>query len=286
MGYYSPLRYPGGKSKLAGFMKLVFEQNNLLDGHYAEPYAGGAGVAIELLLEGFASHIHINDIDPGISAFWNAVVNHPDELCRLISKTSLSVYQWKRQRKIQKSITDPRSVELGFSTLYLNRTNYSGIINGGIIGGLDQTGNYKLDARFNRKDLITRIEKIAFLADRIHLSSQDALLFITRMNAELPGRSLIYLDPPYYIKGGDLYRNFYKYEDHANVAMSIRNLTCKWIVSYDNVEPINCLFHGYHRKVYDLNYCAAGATVGSEVMFFCNELIVPAVDNPARIYAA
>lgn len=283
---YTPLRYPGGKAKLANFIKLIFLQNDLMDGHYAEPYAGGAGVACELLLQGYAQEIHINDIDPGVHAFWNAVINQTEELCRRISSVTLSVPTWKRQRNIQREVTDPKSFELGFSTFFLNRTNRSGIIKGGVIGGLDQTGNYKIDARFNRSNLIKRIEKVAFFSNRIHLSNEDAISFLNRIDQVLPPKNLIYLDPPYYVKGGDLYKNFYKHSDHSKVEKTVRALKKNWLVSYDNVPQIQDLYSWCHGIIYDLNYSAHTASVGSEAMFFSKGLKVPKVDNPSKVIVA
>lgn len=283
---YTPLRYPGGKAKLANFLKLVLQENGLMDGHYAEPYAGGAGIACELLLQGYAQEVHINDIDPGVHAFWNAVLNQTEKLCQRISSVTLSVPTWKRQRNIQRKITDPTSFELGFSTFFLNRTNRSGIIKGGVIGGLDQTGNYKIDARFNRESLIKRIEKIAYFSDRVHLSNEDAISFLARIDRELPKKSLIYLDPPYYVKGGDLYKNFYKHSDHALVEEAVRALSQNWIVSYDNVPQIQDLYSWSRGIVYDLNYSAHTAGIGSEAMFFSARLKVPEAGNPSKVHVA
>lgn len=283
---YTPLRYPGGKAKLANFIKLVMQENDLVDGHYAEPYAGGGGIAIELLLQGYADTIHINDIDPGVHAFWNAVLNDTDHLCKRISSVCLSIPTWKRQRNIQRLCSDPFSFELGFSTFFLNRTNRSGIIKGGVIGGLNQDGNYKIDARFNRAELINRIEKIAYFKERIKLTNEDAISFLYRAERELPNKALIYLDPPYYVKGGELYRNFYKHGDHAEVESVVKNISKNWIVSYDNVPQIMKLYNWSKSIVYDLNYSAFEACTGSEAMFFSRKLKIPLVENPSRVKVA
>src|SRR5690606_20758450 len=215
--FLSPLRYPGGKRKLANFVKLVYRQNNLFGGIYAEPYAGGAAVALSLLFGEYAGRILINDIDRSIFAFWKSVLDETEDLCRLISNAKLSVAEWERQRSVQDS--DLASIlELGFSTFYLNRTNRSGIIRGGIIGGKEQDGDWKIDARFNKSDLIRRIEKIARYRSRIKVSNLDAAIFLNKLQPELDSSSLVYLDPPYYVKGGDLYENHYDHEDHEIIA--------------------------------------------------------------------
>ncbi len=281
----SPLRYPGGKGKVANFMKLLFLENSLLGGEYVEPYAGGASVALTLIIEGYADHIHINDLDPAVHAFWNAVLNHPDELCRRIRNTKVSVYQWHRQRAVQ-AAASPDELDLAFSTFFMNRTNRSGIITGGIIGGVGQDGPWKLDARYNRDDLIRRIEKIARFRTRISLTNLDAVEFLQPWCKPEAPPGLVYLDPPYYVKGGDLYRNFYGPDDHAAVAATTKALAIPWLVSYDADPAILKLYRGSRSLRYSLSYSAGTRGRGSEVMFFAPGLRVPRVESPARIPAA
>lgn len=280
---YTPLRYPGGKAKVAKFMKLVFKKNELMDGHYVEPYAGGAGVAMELLLLGFASHIHINDIDPGIHAFWYSVLFDTNKLCKQIYDAKLDIEEWEKQRKVQMELTDSESLDLGFSTFYLNRTNYSGVINGGPIGGYRQSSKWNMDARFNKIELIQRIERIAYFSNRIHLSNKDAICFIKTTVKTLPKQSLIYLDPPYFTKGSKLYRNFYKGKDHVDVCDIVKKLRRHWIVSYDNAPEINELYSEYRKLEYDLRYSVKESKTGSECMYFCHSLVVPEIENPTRV---
>ena len=137
-GRYSPLRYPGGKGKLAKFMAAIVRANRLSDGRYVEPFAGGAGIAWELLITGVVRRVLINDISPQVFAFWASVLRHTDELCRLIRDVPLSVEEWDRQKDVFRAPEDASTLELGFSCFYLNRTNRSGILNGGLIGGRNQ----------------------------------------------------------------------------------------------------------------------------------------------------
>lgn len=181
------------------------------------------------------------------------------------------------------SLEEASYLELGFSTFFLNRTNRSGIINAGIIGGKDQTGEWKIDARYNKKDLISRIERIAAYGDRIALYNLDAGKLIKELQGKIPKKTLFYFDPPYYVKGKELYVNYYKHDDHADIAKKITSLNnYKWIVSYDNALPIKRLYKSYKQKTYSLNYSAAEASVGSEVMIFSKDLRVPRIINPTR----
>ena len=280
-GRYSPLRYPGGKGKLARFMTEIVRSNGLSDGRYVEPYAGGAAVAWELLLTGVVRRVSINDISLPIFAFWQSVLDSTDELCKLIHDCPLTIGEWDRQKEIFRRCDDSDKLKLGFAFFFLNRTNRSGILNAGVIGGRDQSGEWKIDARFNKPDLISRIKKIASLRSRIELTNLDAVKF-TEMNAKrFKYKTLLYIDPPYFEKGRFLYHDAYRAEDHAAVAKSVVKLEgLNWVVSYDDVRPIHDLYAASPWLQYTLNYSARNITRGREVMFFSRNLIVPKVPAP------
>jgi DNA adenine methylase len=275
--HFTPLRYPGGKGKLAPFVKRLLEANDLLDGDYVEPYAGGAAIGLELLMGAYVSRIHINDLSRPITAFWHSVLHDADELMRLVRDTKVSVRSWDRQKKVFAHPNDHDDLRLGFATFFLNRTNRSGILNGGIIGGRDQTGPWKIDARYNARELCSRIEAISLMRERIHLSRQDALTFLHAKLKSLPKKTLVYLDPPYYEKGKDLYYDFYEHADHESIARFVqkRMRTVSWIVSYDNVAAIRKLYAGCRSIRYGLGYSAREHGDGSEIMFSSTGLRVP-----------
>lgn len=273
MEFYSPLRYPGGKGKVSDFFKQIVKDNLLYDGIYVEPYAGGASVALSLLFNEYVSEVIINDIDKSIYGFWHSVLNKTEELCTLIKDTPLTVKEWDAQREIQRAKQRLSLLKVGFSTFYLNRTNRSGILNAGVIGGRDQTGNWKMDARYNKAELIKRIERIAQYKNKIKLYNKDAVALIKELRKTLPAKALFYCDPPYYIKGEELYLNFYNHQDHEAIASEISNVKKqRWIVTYDNVKPIRSLYSEYRKKKYSLNYSAAKAAKGEEVMIFSDNL--------------
>ena len=277
----SPLRYPGGKAKIASLVQSVFEENDLIGGCYVEPYAGGASVGLSLLYNGFVSKIIINDYDRSIYAFWYAVIHDTDNLCRLIRDTSVNMSTWKKQQAVQKQKETAGLLDLAFSTFFLNRTNRSGIIKAGVIGGNDQSGNYKMDARFNKAELINRIQKVSFFSEGIELYNLDAIRLITQVTSELPQRTLIYFDPPYYVKGKDLYVNYYKHGDHFLVSQMIRGIReHKWIVSYDNNPEIKKLYRGNKQFTYSLKYSAVNATSGTEVIIHNTDLYIPHAARP------
>ena len=283
----TPLRYPGGKGRLTEFLKLIFEQNNLLDGHYIEPYAGGAGIALNLLLFEYASCVHLNDLDLSVFAFWHSVVNKPDSLCKMIRDVNVNMDEWKKQKSIQGEREKHDLLTLGFSTFFLNRTNRSGIITGGVIGGKNQDGPWKVDARFNKAELCRRVEKIALYRSRIRLYNLDAANLICSVLPSLPDKSLVYLDPPYYLKAKRLYKNIYKHDDHEAVSRLIKKIKLPWIVSYDNAPEIVKLYRGLPSINYGMNYSAADRRYnGSEVMFFSEKLLIPDTADPTKLKAA
>lgn len=274
---YSPLRYPGGKAPFAPFIAKVMEKNGLIGGHYLEPYAGGAGVALELLFEDQASHIHINDADPAIYAFWMSVTKHSEELLALLESTPITMDEWFRWRLVLREESEASIVKKGFATLFLNRTNRSGILKAGVIGGKNQDGDYKLDARFKKDVVAARIEAIAKHARNISVYCEDSLQLLQRCSEFLPKQSLIYLDPPYYVKGKGLYRNYYEHDDHVAIAKKLQQKGFKWpwVVSYDNAEEICAMYQMSQSLSYGLNYTAQRRYVGNEVMFFSRNIVVP-----------
>lgn len=284
LAHFTPLRYPGGKGKLAAFVKNIIEANKLNDGTYVEPYAGGAAIALELLFHEYVAKIYINDVSRPVYAFWKSVLDHTEQLVRLTRDTSLTVQAWDRQKQILVHPDDYDDIELGFATFFLNRTNRSGILNGGIIGGRDQSGPWKIDARFNVPELIFRIESIAKMRSRISLSRKDSIRFLSTNLNIWPPKTLIYLDPPYYTKGKDLYLDYYNHEDHERIAEFVtqRLNRQKWIVSYDNAVAIRTIYGCYRRIIYNVHYSARESREGTEVMFFSDSLQIPKLTGSIR----
>ena len=275
--YHTPLRYPGGKQKLTPFIIEMMETNGLIGGEYAEPYAGGAGVAIELLLSGKVSRIHLNDVSRPVYAFWRAILEQPKEFCRKISSASMTIPEWRRQKEILSRPSEFTTLDLGFSLFFLNRCNRSGIPSGGVIGGLDQTGEWKMDARFNRNELIRRVEAIAKHKAQINIHNLDAEDFIKHQLIKCAEDTLVYCDPPYFKKADRLYLNHYTPADHERIAEVIQeHIEGRWMVSYDDAPEIRVHYPGREQFVYELNYHASRARRGSEVFFFSDDLDLPA----------
>lgn len=270
----SPLRYPGGKSKLVNTVKKIIEYNSLYDCTYVEPYTGGGAVGLKLLFEEYAKKIILNDLDYPIYCFWYSLLNETEKFCSKIRDVKLNLETWEFQKSVLKGQNNYSMFDIGFSVFFLNRTNRSGVLNAGVIGGKSQLGKYKIDARFPKNELIRRIERIADYRSRIQIFNLDAMQLIDAIQPKT--ECFIYFDPPYYVKGKDLYYNHYCHNDHVAIAERIKNIeTAHWIVTYDNVKEIRSIYNDFRIDEYSLNYCVSGYSTGKEILIFSNNLDIP-----------
>jgi DNA adenine methylase len=282
----TPLRYPGGKQKIAPFIDEIFQYNKLDDINYVEPYAGGAGVAVNLLLNKKVKSIHLNDKCIPIYSFWKTLVEKPEWLCKKILLSSLTIEEWKKQREILKNNINHSLEEVGFATFYLNRCNRSGILSGGVIGGLMQNGIWKMDARFQKKTLINRIEAIANVGSSIKVTKFDAEILLNRL-IKNKKKYFIYCDPPYLSKGEKLYLNHYTQEDHKKISKLIQSIKNNyWVVSYDYNKYISNLYKERKKFVYNLQYNASKVYLGQELFIFSNTLKIPIKSEISQINSA
>ena len=268
---YSPLRYPGGKGCIFPFVANLFYENGMIGMNYAEPYAGGCGLALRLLFEGYVEKIYINDIDNSIYSFWMTVVNNPEPFCNWIREVKVDMKTWQFYKNMYSNSKYLEPFDLAKCTFYLNRTNISGVLTGGAIGGYKQEGKYKVDVRFNKEDLIHRIMRIATLRSRIEISNLDGIDFVKKLDKKREN-IFIYLDPPYFHKGADLYMNFYKNDDHLKLSKHVSRLKKNWMVSYDNHEFILNLYAEQQKIAYKLSQCASNR-IGDEILVFSKNLV-------------
>lgn len=251
----SPLRYPGGKAALAGFFGDLIGRLRIEPATYVEPYAGGAGAGVVLLLQDVVQHLVINDVDPAVYCFWVAVTGQPDQFANMISNIKLDVEEWRRQKEVYRAADESDPFALGFAFFYLNRTNRSGILNAGPIGGVRQTGNYKIDARFNRDQLAERISAIGTLSPRITVLGLDGMSVVQRYVRD-PG-AFVYIDPPYVDMGGSLYLNAFSHRDHADLARKLdEQPDGNWVVTYDPSDFIRQIYRQHDVREYELSYSA------------------------------
>lgn len=284
MKFNTPLRYPGGRDELEGFMKMVFERNYLLGGHYVEPYAGGAAIAFNLLTHGYVSCIHLNDVNPAIYAFWHSVINQPEALCKAIHDVEITMEEWQRQKDILNSPENHSLPEVGFSIFFLNRINRLGIL---WESEESQGGRYRLDPRFNKVDLIRRIEWIALHRSLIRLYNLEAANLVKTVLPTLPDKTLIYFDPPNHAKGQWLCEDQYLHNAHAGIANLIKkHITHHWIVSCDDIQEITDMYKDYPAITCHINYCKRDRYKGAEIMFFSEKLVIPSMKDQSNLKTA
>lgn len=263
----SPLRYPGGKTTLYPLVAEIIRVNGYERRPYVEPFAGGGGLALSLLYGGHVSDLYLNDVDKTIWAFWYSVLYRTDELINKIMECEISIDEWQRQRAIHANRTQHDTLDVGFSTFFLNRTNRSGIIEGaGVIGGIKQEGKYKIDCRLNRKELSKKIARIQKYSDRINLFCEDAVHFIPEADKSLGGQGFFCVDPPYFLKGASLYTNFYAPSDHVTLSKVVQELYSPWIVTYDNAKEISNLYSTQMQYTYDIHYSARAKRRSKEML--------------------
>lgn len=262
--HHSPLRYPGGKTSLLPFFEKIIQENKLEKLTYIEPFAGGAGAALGLLFSGKVERIVINDLDKAIYSFWLSTVYESEKFIRKIYSIPITVTEWKKQREIYRNEKSD-TFKLGFATFFLNRTNISGILDGGPIGGLNQKSKWKINARFNKKNLARKIREIGKYQSKITIYNLDGLDLIEKyLNRE---NAFLYLDPPYFEKGATLYLNHYRRENHEALAKKLnQNRNAFWLLTYDNKKEIRALYPNRAVVGFSLNYNAYEARKGKEIM--------------------
>lgn len=275
--YLSPLRYPGGKSKVSSFIEDIILLNNLEGCTLYELYAGGAGASLNILLSGLCNQLILNDLDYHIYAFWQSILNYTDEFIKLIHDTEINIQNWNFQKEVYDMYFEHEIVKIGFSTFFLNRCNRSGILyKAGPIGGKSQTGNYKIDVRFNKADLIKRVELIATLRDKIKVYNLESLEMIDSIFTLSNDNSFMFLDPPYYIQGEHLYLSCYDDADHLALSKKLKANSMKnWFLTYDNCNRINELYSKFRRSELSMSYTLQSKRKAKEVMVFSDSLYLP-----------
>ena len=253
----SPLRYPGGKRKLAPFVADLITRVGLEVELLVEPFAGGAAVAISLLESGHVRSIALADADPLIAGFWKTVFSRSaHQLANMVCDTQVSLAEWRRQKALC-----PRSnLASAFKCLFLNRTSFSGALMSrtGPIGGIAQDGTYKIDCRFNREKIAKRILQLNKLAPQVRFVRNESYrktiadIARTRLASEAPERILWYLDPPFFAKADRLYRFSFTGAQHQTFSHDIHSLTGHWLLSYDDHEEARRLYRA-HRGFARIN---------------------------------
>lgn len=275
--FLSPLRYPGGKARVAPYLAELISAQLPRPSTYAEPFAGGAGAALRLMVDEVVRKIRINDLSPGIAAFWRCVFYHTDDFARQIDSAQVDIERWYEAREVFLNPADGDDLSLGYATFFLNRCNRSGILTARPIGGLEQTGRWKIDARFNRHDLAERVRRLGSYRRRVEVTQLDGRAFMESI--EPAGDSVFaYVDPPYIVQGENLYLDSLTYEDHTALAEYLLNCSTPWMLTYDVSERVTeNLYSGLRTARFDIAHTAQRQHVGSELVVFSPTLHVDSI---------
>ena len=279
----SPLRYPGGKTQLSKFLSHILEINKMNNVIYCEPFSGGFGAGLELLFNNEIESIIINDLDLGIYSVWYAILCDVKRFVDKIKITPISIEEWHKQKIIYDKFigNSSYSIELAFATFFLNRTNRSGIISGGPIGGYNQESKYKLDCRFNKDNLIKKIYEIHSFRDKIKLYNLEANELIKNHLLDIsPENLFVFFDPPYYKHGKNLYTNFFDHENHVELQNFISMMgNYKWITTYDYEDNIKEIYKNYPTLEYSIRYSATRVRKEKEYLFHSLVTIIESHDK-------
>ena len=279
----TPLRYPGGKTWLIPYINKFLEFHSISPGTIIEPFAGSASVTIGLLSSNLMKTGIICEKDPLIIAFWNSALNHNAELCESVLNLDVTMDTWwdfKRYIAPESSL-HYGTVDLATAFIFYNRTNYSGIINAGPIGGKSQKSSYKLSCRFNKERIIAKIKHLEAYSGRISVVSDDGIELIRRYQKRAEADDLFfYIDPPYYGAGKVLYRDYFRDTEHTELAKTVKTLNSPWLVSYDENEFIRQLYAGSESNYVYTDYQAGHLRRGVREMLFSNRKIPPLSEAP------
>lgn len=269
---YTPLRYPGGKNKLTKQFEIICKRNHIST--FIEPYAGGAGISLFLLLNNTVNNIILNDLDPLIYSFWYSVLNHNAEFIDMIYNTDISMDNWYKFKNIIHNYSEYDILTVGFAAFFLNRTNRSGILKGGVIGGKNQAGKYKIGDRFNKVSLIEKIKNIYSKKDNITLYNFDAVALINNMKEKIDNHTLIYFDPPYYNKADQLYNYSYGHKDHSLLNKCIQQLNTPYVLSYDKAQEIISMYNSMPHQIITFSYSIHETSTNSDELLIYDNLLM------------
>ncbi len=275
--YLSPLRYPGGKARVAPYLAALIRGQRVRPRVYAEPFAGGAGAAVRLLVDEVVRAIRLNDLSPGVAAFWRCVFFETEDFARQIETATVDMSRWHEARGVFESPEGKSTMDLGFATFYLNRCNRSGILGARPIGGLNQTGTWRIDARFNREELAARVRFLGQYRRRVDVTQLDARAFLSEVES-LGDDLFMYVDPPYIAQGDGLYLDSLSYEDHRQLAAQLVSTSVPWMLTYDVSEKVTQeLYSGLRTARFDIAHTAQRQHVGSELVVFGPSLDVDGI---------
>lgn len=245
------IRYPGSKEKLAAELWRLFPDaitSSLFSAanrwEYREPFFGAGAIGFKIL-----KHIHhrcrvwLNDVDADLVCMWQAVHSQPYQFCKLVHNFTPTVERFYEYKE-RDGVDDADPVERGFRKLALHRMSVSGFgaMSGGPIGGRSQqSSQYTVSCRWNPERIkrdVVRLNELLSSFDELRITAGDFEPLLINAGEE----TFIYLDPPYFKKGEQLYKHNLSPLDHSRLAGAVRECMAHWVVSYDDHPEIRRLY--------------------------------------------
>ncbi len=268
-------RYPGGKNKLKKIIikKILPYINNKTQ--YREVFFGGGSICLDMIKDNTIDNIWINDKDIGIACLWTSLISHHQILKEKIIHFTPSVDKFYniRDELLQLKTQPSDIIDIGFKKLAIHQLSFSGLgtKSGGPLGGKEQKSAYKIDCRWSPDYICKKIDKIHNLLNniKIYKGSCTNLDFEHIIN-DNHCNSVLYLDPPYYIKGNELYQYGFTQEDHIRLSNLLYNTKHKWVLSYDDCEEIQELYQWANIQQISASYTISGSRQKTELLIWNN----------------
>lgn len=230
--FKSPLRYPGGKSRVAKKISNLIPEFD----EYREPFLGGGSVFI-YQKQLFPDRIFwINDVYFELFNFWK--ISQKD-IVSLVEKVLHLKAKFQNGKDLHRYLNFNQSkftnLEKAASFFIFNRITFS---------GTTLSGGYSESAFLGRftKSSIERLKPLDTILEDAQITNFDYKNLVNRSGKNV----FIYLDPPYfsakesklYGKRGNLHSNF----DHKEFAKVMKGCKHKWLITLDDCVYIRELF--------------------------------------------
>lgn len=277
--YLSPLRYPGGKATIAQHLGDVYLAQ---DGHmpieiWIEPFAGGAGAALDLLTRDVVDEAWLIDAHPALAAFWGTVIDDGERLAAVVAATVPTMQLWEQSREVLEA-GDVGTFDLAYAAFVINRCSRSGIVapRSGPMGGRHQTGRYTIASRFNGPPLADRILHVHSLRSRLRVHHGDGIGYIEQLNdSGIVDEVVLFVDPPYIREGNRLYANGLDPAAHQRLSAALHATEARWLLTYDNHCDVQDVLYPDHRVVpFNIRNTANRARLATELAVLSNNLQV------------
>lgn len=227
----SPLRYPGGKSRVASRIAKLLPNFS----EFREPFVGGGSVFLELAKLRPDATYWLNDLYPDVANFWEVAHKNLEALVSHVKIFRSAETDGRKLYSFIRSLESGDPAQRAARFFILNRITFS---------GTSDSGGYSQQAFENRltNTAIDRLENLSFISNlKVKVTNTDYAL-----PAQTPGAGVVlFMDPPYvtkaqklYGKGGNLHRTF----DHERFAQTILDVNHHWLITYNDGASIKQLF--------------------------------------------